>query len=1170
MTRNILIGVSLFFLLIGQFFMFAKADFISGGIFTILAIVLGIIIYLNLYMKIFLTGKIIVNEIKYKLDDLKALTSLMNNVNNSGSNSRKSSKNKNSNSKNSKQSFSLSSLVSMPMGKISLHVIIPKWLLFIVDFVIFGAGQLSLKQGNWNITILELSIAVALFIYLLIMKQKALSFDIVFNKMIQLLLTSGGLILMIFGWILLMNNGVFQQYWGVFYTSIGVFLAFLGLPQADLTEEIVKTEEQKSDILLQKPAWLNNYFVKAVFITVAVVLVLFGNNYIVVPEESMTGIYLYAVAIFFVFLAMPLFNFPEEYKENKVLDIIRLIAAGIAMFIAYLAQTNFATNNIQIAVIYYVIAAVIFIAFFPIYKKFETKDPADPFPIKVEIICFLIILAVAIFFRTYELGSVPFGIENDEAGGYVSHANGPLRSVGWFGIYFHIIQFLQVFISDHRIALKGMGVTVGIISIPALYFLLRFLFNVRTAIFGTMVFSVLRWNVHYGRFGQGAIFTPITEILVLYFLFVALEKRNKFIWFITGVAVGLAWHGVMTTWLIVIPITLYLLLKSLDIKGFFNKHFIGILAFVLGFWLFGSMIVRNLVIIDKVFLPRIYTVSVFGKDPNAPNKNVGAGIVQNTDLVLKMFNYKGDNRQRNSGGEPYEPTMDFVTGMFYAVGFLYALYYSKYYSFFVLVLIFFSQAAGSIFSIEAPSAMRALGTMIPAMIFIALIFDKIWQALCRVFGKKWEFVFLPLLLLIILFPIVKENYRQYFQRWVGGLDELQSSAGMYAKELGMNTRVILYTSIFYPGHPPYAIFRGEEKSNSTPNMTEAMSYFAKTDYEDNCSFFYNFDLAENIDNFKNVYFPECSIVDVDHKHFNKHGSDWKFFKAITVSKEQMEKIRGLDAKYNFIETKSTQSFKNEAPSYKASLDKMIPYSVTWDGGFMTPYYGDFRIINSGNASFEVWINGTKLEKEKYYSLPLGLHHIVIKTLRNSISEKLDLKLETRKRSGQQINLSESLPLQLNMFYNLPRIGLYGKYFAGDAWDMGEPPMYEYIDPFLWITGIPRDYVASQIWSGNIRIPEDGNYRFLTQSNGYVRTVLDGKYYSLENPSDPKAANANKYFYNKPMQKVDNFNLNKGMHRITIYSIYSVVMKLSWQKVGGNIVPVPMENITPEYPVTARR
>jgi hypothetical protein len=378
---------------------------------------------------------------------------------------------------------------------------------------------------------------------------------------------------------------------------------------------------------------------------------------------------------------------------------------------------------------------------------------------------------------------------------------------------------------------------------------------------------------------------------------------------------------------------------------------------------------------------------------------------------------------------------------------------------------------------------------------------------------------------------------------------------------------VLYTSLFYPGHPPYAIFRGQEKTNSTDQMAEAMHFFSLTDVDDGFSFFYNYDMWETAGHFRDVFFPDSPLILIDHKHFNKKLKEGEgmgpFFKVINITKEQMHQIRGLNAKYYFPGTGKIEDAKNEMPVFGNERDAAIPYNVTWEGGFMTPYFGDFRFINKGNASFQVWVDGKRLSPQSYYTLAMGLHNIIIKSSKKNVLDKLELLLDCKKYMAKQLSSVELMPCDYKMFYNLPRIGLHAYYYKGDAWDM-EPAFFEYIDPLLWIEGLPIDYASSQKWFGNIRIPEDGHYRIFAQCNGFVRVVIDGRQYWEQNIAGNKADIVTQYFADKPMQKTDGFNLKKGTHKIAVYALRSSQIKLSWQAGTQPVVPLPMELLTPDY------
>ncbi len=554
----------------------------------------------------------------------------------------------------------------------SINVNIPKAALLVIVILFAIIAQIQFIRQELVTAIECLVLVILTTIVYFTKKDNSFKFELRLEKGIKLLFILIGLACVLAGWFWLLKPTREPQYVGVVLTTIGCVLAYFGLPNVEIMDdkkagkqgsmtaeeaEILATslKVNETDILFKNFDFLNNYAVKGALMAAALIVLYFANKLLYNPAMSMTAVGLYGCAGALVFFAFPLMKFSVKPAENRVMDIIKLVAILAAFFIAYLGQVQFVKGSLGAAVRYFIAAAVIFIMAMPVYQEKEPEEN-DKFPAWLEFVCFGLIFVAAIYLRVWDLGARPFGMENDEAGGFLNLVVGDEhRTVGNLGIFNHLAQLgLQIF-SDQRIALKFMGVSVGILAIPALYFMIRLAFNPRVAIFTTAIFAILRWNVYYSRYGQYGEFTVLAEILAIYFILLAFKQRKKSIWFLAGLAVGFTWHGIMTSWLIIIPCFLYLFLKSVSNKGFFKAHMISIIAFMLGFWIFSSMIVHNYFISKSMYFSRISEVSVFSKDPNAPNKNVGKGIMDNTVLVLKMFNHQGDSRQRNSGGSRMNP-----------------------------------------------------------------------------------------------------------------------------------------------------------------------------------------------------------------------------------------------------------------------------------------------------------------------------------------------------------------------------------------------------------------------------------------------------------------------------------------------------------------------------------
>ncbi len=481
-----------------------------------------------------------------------------------------------------------------------------------------------------------------------------------------------------------------------------------------------------------------------------------------------------------------------------------------------------------------------------------------------------------------------------------------------------------------------------------------------------------------------------------------------------------------------------------------------------------------------------------------------------------------------------------------------------------MVMIFFSQAAGSIFSIEAPSAMRALGTMIPVMYFVALAFDRIWLALRRALGKRFEVVFLPLIIILPLIPIAKDNYYQYFQRWIGGMDELSTASGMYAKELGEKTRVVLYTGTYYPGHPPFKMYRDRE-ANSGNRLTTLLMWMRYVEDGD-FAIFFHYDTWQNMNSVVSTFFPDTPIEVIEHSHFNKNVKSGEgfgvFVKSVILKNEFIKKIRGLNGKYSF----GGGEVKNDIPVYRPADDGKVPYNASWSGSLLVPYYGRYRIYNKAGSAVTVIVDGRNAAAQDGLKLAEGFHNIKIDARRSGLNDRLELVMESKKMEGNVIQGSEQVKLDGKYLYNWKNYGLHSYYYTGKMWDQG-PIAFEVNNMEIDVGSFQG--ADCQVLKGYINIPESGNYSIIPASNIYARLIIDKKYYTEQLSSNESNENAEKYFRTKQaMTKVQSFSLSKGRHQIEIYAGANG-FNVKWMKPGSNTyAPVPVNLFEPDYVVSA--
>jgi hypothetical protein len=1053
------------------------------------------------------------------------------------------------------------------LEKMAFSFSIPKMAFIIAAVALLGLVQVLLFSHHMFPAFLLLALDAYFAVRLFVMKEKSLVVSLTFEKGMKFLAISAGALLILIGWLLLINRDNNVQNYGVLLTTIGIFGMFWGLPENEMA---FSGKEENTDILLNNYPLLNNIFTKIVLVVAAFIIFSLGARVMANPESSIYSMIFYAAGIGLVFLSLPWINFNDQFFDNKWFNVFKLAGAAVAVYLAFLAQKAFMANKEKEAVILYLAAGFLFIILFPIYKKREVDMD---FPIKLEYIFLGAIILVGIFLRVYQLDVRPFGLENDESAGMVSLVKN--FWVGQHPIYAYIQEFIYSIFGYNRIGMRMSGVVMGVIAIPIMYFALRVVFGPRVAMLVTTIFTFTRWNLHYGRSGHGTILMTVAESMAVYFILKAIEKRSKLLYFMAGVGSGMCWYGLLTGWFIVVTPVVYFVLEGFRRPDFIKKNRIGIIVFMLGFWLFASQHIKNYFISTNIYFSRINEVSVFSQDPNAPRNNPAKGVVDNTQRVLEMFNFHGDSRQRNSGGQPNEPTIDFTSSMFFALGFIYCIYYSKYYLSFIMVMIFFSQAAGSIFSIEAPSAMRAMGTTVPVMFFIGIIFERLWMAVKRVFGAKSNLAYLILVMIPLVF-IVKDNWDQYFNRWVGGLDELSTAAGMYAQKLEKITvkrdlkgdfsfdsecakdpdkcwRIFLFTSWYYPGHPPFRIFRWDEKVDSSKDFVDNFLVLSKVEKE-NYAIFLHPDTWDTKDFFAK-FFPGCTFEEFSHPCCGK------MFEVCKIKNSTIQEMRGLTGVITG--PLGTETIKNDMPEFTDANAAKVPYKAVWNGIVFLKSYCSVQMANDGNARASISIDGTQVDTDKTAKLAKGFHTIKISAYRQSAADKLKLSMMLKRYEGSQMISQEKIPLDKNLLYTCPNTGLHVYFYSGNAWK-NIPVNSEEILPEVFISERALDDGAAEMLSGKIKITTAGDYNIIPAGNGYFRVLVDNRYFT-EVGAVPAAIND---AMPPGARKVSSFSLSPGRHDIRIYGLNSSRITLTWSTPASRqTVKIPFDVFEPDYRIS---
>ncbi len=403
------------------------------------------------------------------------------------------------------------------------------------------------------------------------------------------------------------------------------------------------------------------------------------------------------------------------------------------------------------------------------------------------IIFLLIIIAIAAFFRLWQLNTIPPGLYPDEAangqdallilGGH--HSPFFERGLGREALYLYLLA--------GSIGLFGIGVLqihlvsalVGILTVISAWFLAKKLFNTRVAFFASFFLATSAWHATLSRTGFRAILVPLFSILLFYFAYSTFKEtsRKKRIWFaiLAGISLGLGFYTyipfrAMIGILGLLSIILFFINRKI-FKKFRAEIIIGLSSAIL--------VLIPLVIYfighPDFLVGRAGGVSIFN-----PDLNHGDIIGTFFDILKKtfwMFFVDGDLNWRHnvSGFSMLNPLVSF----FFAFGFLYSLLIifkkflkinifrkessENYFKYLFLITWFFGMLAPELLSAQAiPHSLRAIGTIPAVFFFSAIAIDFSWEKTKPLLQSKSSKVFLASVLGIALVISLFYEYSLYF------------------------------------------------------------------------------------------------------------------------------------------------------------------------------------------------------------------------------------------------------------------------------------------------------------------------------------------------------------------------------------------------------------------------
>lgn len=440
----------------------------------------------------------------------------------------------------------------------------------------------------------------------------------------------------------------------------------------------------------------------------------------------------------------------------------------------------------------------------------------------------LLIVLIAIFFRVWQLESIPPGLYPDEAIN-ANEALGSIKTKNWQvfypenngreGLFIWLIS-LSFFIFGVSVwSLKIVPALIGVLTVAGLYLFTKELIlatgdlkGKSTASYGasrqqatsiallaSFFLAISFWHINFSRIAFRAILVPFILVFSLYFLIKGFSTRKKFHFAIAGLFFGLGFYTysvfrLSVMLLAIIFILWYLIYKKQNLQ----KKYLSLvscfllLAFVVALPI-GVYFLKN----PQNFIGRSSQISIFSQE------NIPKAFFKSLILHFSMFNFYGDGNWRHN--LPSSPQLLwpigilFLIGVFISIKRLISSAKKKNYSLFILhsslLGWFLVMLLASALTYEGiPHALRSIGVIPVVYIFVSLGGYHLYHWLNSRFGNRKLLLVLCSLFLVLL---VIAQFNKYFITW-GAHPETKNAfsrdcvqIGNYLNELPADTQKIV-------------------------------------------------------------------------------------------------------------------------------------------------------------------------------------------------------------------------------------------------------------------------------------------------------------------------------------------------------------------------------------------
>lgn len=786
----------------------------------------------------------------------------------------------------------------------------------------------------------------------------------------------------------------------------------------------------------------------------------------------------------------------------------------------------------------------------------------------IEAVAFILILALAIFLRTYRLDSIPSGI-------YVDESNGSLDALrilegggvspfatGWYetpnGYIYYMAAIYQLF-GANWLSLKLVSLLPAILTIPAVYLLGRLLFGPSAGLFAMLFMAVSRWHLSMSRWGWNETAPPLFQVLAFYFLVRGLRDRRALDYTLSGLIAGLAVYTYLSSRLAAATLLLYaaywFVSDPAGLRTSLRRSALGlILMGVAALIAIGPIMVTY--ITDPFILNnRVSEISIFR---DVSDQGSITPLASNIVDILRFFHQTGDHQGKHN--LPDEPMADPVTGLLFAIGFAYAIFAWRDHRRVLLLLWLVIGLAGSYLSSqhESPQSYRSL-TALPAVVLMAGdVLDRIVRALYRALREirltssnhSIPVVVASGVAVIALGGATLWESSVYFGPQAESVEVIRGfnpTENQVAHETiaAIEADNTVYLSPNFSDFSPLRfLLYGVIKARTGENTIDNRPYHVVLPEvnlplpDDGHDVLMLLDSEYwDLRNYVASFYPESQMTLV------RLPDGSPIYMKVEITQEQIAALHGLTERLVYADGHEEEQRVSQIELHEADEDIV---EASWEGAIRLEHGGEYDLV--GEGGLDIYVDGRRWTGASY--LGRGLYGLRVVQQEGATGEA---RLLWRQPEAEL----SPVPREVLFHFSWPQQGLVGAYYNNNNWEGS--PVFRQVAPFLLLawpdeTPIVQRHEFSIRFTGALRVTEPSTYWIRVDADDGARLTLDGEVL------------AEALIPNQPNNFEVTIDLDRGDHPIEIEYFQNgggSALRVYWRHGEALYSPIPPAALIPD-------